>query len=513
MNQFTADFRMRKASVNRRLAAGGFYVRLTYGDGCLSRSRWMKQEIDNMRLSIWLTGAAALVVLGVVLVAGQALLRPDLPLVTQAEFSLETITPNADGSDDVTVFSYSLSRNARVSLVFEDENGQTFTFRSGELRAEGDYQVEFSGVVDGYILPGETIQSEVERRLLRDGRYTWRLTAVPADGGETVERTGTLVVMDASASLPELVTFGVSPEVFTPNQDGISDRARINVYLAKAAQLTAYLENEDGLRIFLQERQEGRKPGEPGRHDFDYDGGVDLGADPPPDGLYSVVVVAEDAEGQRVRRTGSLTIQDGGDPQAEIVPQPIGVDVVFVRAPYDERYFGGDGTPVAPPDDPQDLSFLAVNVPLGDLLVFKLTVENYGDVPIRTSGPPPGTVYEQTQVAASLGWYDESGAWRVGIDCDTATRDYPWRWAVGAPDDLLVVADEETGNTYYYLPPGQQAVVWGAVRMTELVEGRNPQKCWAGLIHEDVEVSDRNSRVGARDVELIDPSPSVSGGS
>ncbi|NWG17878.1 MAG: hypothetical protein HXY41_14715 [Chloroflexi bacterium] len=464
-----------------------------------------------MRLSIWLAGAAALVVLGLVLVAGQALLRPDLPLITDAAFSLETISPNADGSDDVTVFSYSLSRNARVSLVFEDASGQVFTFRTDEIRAGGDYQVEFSGVVDGYLLPGETIQGEVQRRLLRDGIYTWRLTALPAGGGEAVERSGALTVTDASSTLPELVTFDVSPEIFTPNQDGIWDRARINVYLLKAARLTAYLENEDGLRVFLQERQEGRKPGEPGRHDFDYDGGVDLGADPPPDGLYRVVAVAEDAEGQRVLRTGSMTIRDGGDPQAEIVPQSVGVDVVFIHAPYDARYFGQNAELVAPPDDPQDLNFLAVNIPLGDLLVFKLTVENYGDVPIRTSGPPPGTVYEQSEVAASLGWYDQSGAWRVGIDCDTATRDYPWRWAVGAPDDLLAVLDEETGNTYYYLPPGQQAVVWGAVRMTDLVEARNPQKCWAGLIHEDVEVSDRNSRVGARDVELIDPSASASG--
>jgi hypothetical protein len=304
----------------------------------------------------------------------------------------------------------------------------------------------------------------------------------------------------------------VSPEIFTPNQDGIADRTRVNVYLKKASQLTAYLEGADGLQIYLSERTEGREPGEPGRHDFDYDGGVDLGADPPPDGTYTVVAQAEDAEGQQIRRTGRLTIEAGGDPQAEIAPQPVGVDVVFDRAVYDARYFGSDAQSITAPDDPQDLSFTAVNIPLGDLLVFKLTIDNYGDVPIRTSGPPPGTVYEQDQVAASLGWYDESGAWRVGIDCDTATRDYPWRWAVGSPDVLETIEDPVSGNTYYYLPPGKQAVVWGAVRMTDLVESRNPQNCWAGLIHEDVEVSERNSRVGARNIELIDASGQDTGG-
>jgi hypothetical protein len=39
--------------------------------------------------------------------------------------------------------------------------------------------------------------------------------------------------------------------------------------------------------------------------------------------------------------------------------------------------------------------------------------------------------------------------------------------------------------------------------MTDLIAARNPQQCWAGLIHEDVEVSIRNARVGARDIELV----------
>jgi hypothetical protein len=93
----------------------------------------------------------------------------------------------------------------------------------------------------------------------------------------------------------------------------------------------------------------------------------------------------------------------------------------------------------------------------------------------------------------------------VGLDCENATSDYPWRWAVGADDALVSETDPETGETFRYLPPGARSVVWGAVRMTELVETSNPQACWAGLIHEDVEISLRNSRVGAREVELVPP--------
>jgi len=460
-----------------------------------------------MRISIWLTILVALIALGVVLVVGRLLLQPDLPLITRGGFTPETITPNADGNDDITLLTYSLSRNAQVSLTFERDDGMTFVFRQDEPRIAGDYQVYFSGVVDGYTLPGELFSGEVLRRLMRDGQYIWRLNAVDAETGETQQWTGQLVIENGDVPLPELATFTVSPEVFTPNQDGVSDRARVNVYLTKNADLTVYLQGENGAIIYLSERREGREIGEAGRHDFDYDGGVDLGADPPPNGIYTVVALAQDAVGQRVQQTATLTIEEGGDPLAEIAPQAVGVDVVFAHQPYDERYFSDMGQPgelIALPDDPQDLSLTGVTIPLGDMLVFKLTIENYSEVPIRTTGPAPGTVYQQDQRAASLGWLDESGAWRVGIMCDTSASDFPWRWAVGTADDLVAVEDAETGDTYYYLPPGEQAVVWGAIRMTELVKARNPQNCWAGLIHEDVEVSIRNSRVGPREIELVD---------
>jgi hypothetical protein len=459
-----------------------------------------------MRISIWLTIIAALLSLGIVLVVGRLLLEPDFPLITHASFSPETITPDADGDHDVTLLTYGLSRNAQVAITFVRADGMEFAFRQNETRVAGDYQVYFSGVVDGYVLPDETFSGQILRRLMPDGQYTWRLEAV-GDTGETQQITGTLMIENGDAPLPVMTSFTVSPDVFTPNQDGVLDRAQVNVYLTKASDLTVYLQGEEGDIIYLAERREGRELGEPGRHEFDYDGGVDLGADPPPDGTYQVVAVAQDAVGQRVQQMATLTIQAGGDPLAEIAPQAVGVDVVFARQSYNERYFsdmGQPGEPISLPDDPQDLSLTGVVIPLGDMLVFKLTVENYSEVPIRTTGPAPGTVYQQDQRAATLGWYEEPGAWRVGIDCDTAAADYPWRWALGSSENLITEQDPTTGASYYYLPPGEQAVVWGAIRMTELVENFNPQNCWAGLIHEKVEVSFRNSRVGPREIELVD---------
>jgi len=447
-------------------------------------------------------------VLAVVLVAivGRSVIDPQQPLIIEAGFSLDTITPNADGQDDITEYFYTLSDNAIISLTLTAQDGTVFAFREAERRARGAYSGLFSGVVDGYLLPTETVAGEVQRRLMPNGIYTWALSAT-SDNGDTATENGTLTITDADVALPEIPTFTISPDVFTPNQDGIRDRTQINVYLQKDADLKVYLIGENGLEIFIPPQLTETRDGQAGRYTYDYDGGVDGGADPPPDGVYTVVAEAQDAVGQRVRRTAELTLLDGGKPLAEIATQPSGADVAFVVQPFAPAYVSEDGfgTLIDVPNDPQAVDRRDITMPVGDLLVFRLTVENYSDVPIRTHGAPPGAVYQQTQRAATFGDYDESGAWRVGIDCDTAVSDYPWRWAIGDSNVLDTVYDPETDNTYYYLPAGERAIVWGAIRMTEVIDARNPQNCWAGLIHEDVGVSIRNSRVGARSIELVDP--------
>lgn len=459
-----------------------------------------------MRIPIVLTVAAAVVGLSMTLLLGQLLLNPPRPLIVSAAFDDARITPNADGENDITTFRYELSRYADVTLRFEDVAGRSFVFRADEPRFAGEYSVLFSGVVAGYLNEGESFAGVIERRLLADGVYTWSLTARNAQEEQTV--SGTLTLEGGDSTLPLLTAFSVAPSVFSPNQDGIDDRVEVNVYLEKPATLRVVLIDDAGRELPISARKEGRKEGEAGRHVFDYEGGIDLGANPPPDGTYQVVAIAQDAVGQRVRQSSTLTIVNGGKPRAEIVPQVVGVDVVFAARPYEDRFassFDQLGDLVDPPTDPADRVFRPITMQLGDMLVFMLTVENYSDVPIRTSAPPSGTVYQQEQNAASLGAFEESGAWRVGIQCETSTMSFPYRWAIGSADDLVAVTDERNGNTYYYLPPRARTVVWGAIRMTRLEKRQNPQTCWAGLIHEDVEVSLRNSFVGAREVELVDP--------
>ncbi len=466
-----------------------------------------------MRASIWVTILVAVGVLVAVVLVGQSLLQPDLPLITHAAFSLDHITPNADGDSDVTDFSYGLSRNAEVSITFQSVDGTNYVFRQKEARIPADYTVAFSGVVGGFTLPDDTVTGKIERRLIPNGEYTWNLQAQSVETSETAEVTGSLVIADADVQLPEITNLSLDRHEFSPNQDGIADRIIMNLNLSKQVDsLNVYLQDAAGQSIFIPEILGGRKPGEAGQHFFDYDGGIDRGVEPPPDGEYTVVAVAQDLVGQRLSQTSKLVINSGGVPQAEIAPQPNGVDVFFTPQPYDAKYGISEtqtGELLPTPSLSGDLGFTSITMPVGDMLVFKLTVHNYGKVAIRTSGPWPGTVYDSSQVWGASGVYEQSGSFRVGMMCSTSETNWPWRWAIGSPDSLTKEVDPQNGNTYYYLPAGAQSEVWGAIRMTELIKARNPQQCWAGLIHEDVEVV--NQRVGARDILLVQTDP-VTGG-
>jgi hypothetical protein len=459
-----------------------------------------------MRVSPAAVAIVALAAALAAVIVGSQLINPARPLVVSAGFDHTAITPNADGDADVTNFAFELSRPAMISLLLTDASGQVYSIRRDQRTPSGEYSMAFSGVVDGFLLPDEELESTVERRLIPDGDYVWQFIAQEADGPESYSDSGSLSVSDADADLPLLTGFTISPTVFTPNQDGVADRVAVNAELAKEAEVIGYLIGPDGTRVYMEPRALENRSGEVGWQEFDYEGGVDLGADPPPDGTYEVVIEAQDAVGQRVSVSGELTIELGGKPRAGILGQNAGADVVFATAPYEEAYFTDvdtTGELIAMPDNPADNRLGQVVVPVGDLLIFKLVVENYGSSPIRTAGPPPGTVYGQRQLPAALGELEQDGVWRVGIECETSQTSYPYRWAVGAFNDLTQIEDPVSGDFYYYLEPGQRSTVWGAVRLTEVVRSRTTQQCWAGLIHEGVGIE--NNRIGARDIKIESP--------
>ncbi len=427
----------------------------------------------TMRFNPLMTTLAALVVAALALGAAWGVLRPSGPALTGAAFAFDAITPNADGDRDVTRITYDLRRPATISIYLTNPEGQIFYFRREKPRDAGEYQLDFSGIVEPYVLGGDSFAGELGVRVLQNGEYAWVVEAVDANG-PSGRFTGSLTIANADTTLPELLNLSVSPKLFTPNQDGLDDRVNITVYLSKDIApngLHVSLIGPTGAHIPISEKPSDRQPGERGLHAYDYDGGIDNGQKPPPDGEYAVRLEAEDRLGQKVAISDALTIQHGGLPRAEIVQG--------------------------------EVEWSSETLVLGQTVFFTLTVENYGTAPIRTSGPPPGTVYSSMNINANtLGEYDQSGAWRVGIDCDTCIKDYPWRWGLGTSENLSLIPDAN-GQAQYYLMPGQKALVSGGIVLDTLIASRNPQYFWAGLIHEDVGVDLVNNRVGQQLTKIV----------
>lgn len=427
---------------------------------------------NNKQLFPLVTTVVATVILLTLIGLGWRLYHGDGRLLSNVAFGAEQITPNADGSQDATPISYEISRKAHVSIYFENPAGERFYFRQERLRGAGEYTVLFSGVVDGYTRPDELIQGEIIARLLADGEYQWVISATD-EQGVTEQETGVLTIAEADTSLPELRDFGLDKAIFTPNRDGINDRVLAQYYLTKEANVRVFLQTETGAELPIGEIERDIPAGQPGRHYYDYEGGVDNGETPPDDGEYTIVAVAEDAEGQKMRVEDKLTIALGGVPRADIFAPPAG-DTFQVSA---------------------------TSVAICDTLFFTVTVENYGTTPIRTTGPESGTVYDAEWNYNTLGWFTESGAWRVAVGYENELNNYQYRWAVGRPEDLTEI------DGFLYLLPGERAIVTGGIRLTGPLGDRNPQPMWAGLIHEDVEISQFNNRVDPKAILLDMPDP------
>lgn len=399
----------------------------------------------------------ALLLIGAIFVSGCGF----RPLLYDVVSSHQIITPNADGIDDATRISYKLSGSADLSISLIDAEGNQYYFRENRRRSAGDYRVDFGGVIDG--------------AMLLDGEYTWVVSAVDDNGKETrVE--GKLALQNADVNRPQLESFSVYPQQFTPNRDGINDRVTINYYLTKEAEVKVYLFASDGeTRYPVAEKERDVEPGLPGFHTYDYEGGVDRGADPPPDGDYTVWAEAVDTVGNRTVVTSTLTIAEGGVPRADIVSG----DIDFYNPETGDQV-----------------------VPLGQTLAFTLTVENYGNVPIRTMGPNSGTHYVSNENFNTKDFPQSSGVWRVGIDYEgNPSYAYPYRWAIGNLDELE--QREINGKTEYYLMPGQRAVVVGSIQLVDIPVGkRDVVNFWAGLIHEDVAIATLNDHVDPTPINI-----------
>ncbi len=397
------------------------------------------------------------------------------PLLSEVSVAPAAISPNADGADDVTLIKYRIGRPADVSIYFVNSAGQRRFFRDAERRSPGRYNVYWGGVIKDP-QTRETVGGAmlVESQVLPDGVYTWVIEARDL-AGRTQQATGQITLSAADTALPELHNFTVVPAEFTPNQDSIRDRVSISYYLTKKAErVLVYLEpaevapGKPKVRYPIAEdpTRSTSEPGEAGYHGYDYDGGVDLNAEPPPNGDYVIYAAAEDKVGNRVVVSSTLAIREGGKPRAEVVAGEIN--------------WAGDVN-------------RTVGVPLGQTMCFTAIIQNIGPVPIRTAGPWPGQSFKFTENYNTLAaaqnepsWYQQAGIWRFGVNYDTTGVDFPFRWAIGRQEDL-----EERiidGQPQYYLLPGKRSQVSGCIEFDQKPPvGTN--FWWGGLIHEFVSVA------------------------
>jgi hypothetical protein len=411
------------------------------------------------------------------------------PLLYDVSISPDVISPNADGSDDATNIEYKLSRNANLSIFFANAQGERFFFRQERRRSAGKYRVQWGGTINqSYWLENEFGRQLVESWVLPDGTYTWVIEATD-DSGETERVEGQVTLTGGDTVVPELRKFTVALPVFTPNQDGLDDRTGVAYFLNKDVDSTlAYLYDpaRPGVQHPLEEQERTAEPGETGYHYYDYDGGVDRGADPPPDGTYVVVVEARDRAGHHVVVSSTLTIQQGGKPRAEVV--------------NGEIHWGGAI---------RSLEGTEIYMPLGATLVFTTYVENYGAVPIRTAGPPPGTHYRSDQNFNTLAeemeddsFYEQAGVWRFGIRLDVSNTDFPYRWAVGKPEELRCEIIREREQCF--LDQGKRGTVTGSIELA----GPFPREeifAWGALIHEWVGISAENNYVDRVLIHIGEP--------
>ena len=379
---------------------------------------------------------------------------PGGSLLSAVKVTPDTISPNGDGQSDVASMSYHIGRPATLSIMVVDSNGKTCPFRQDEPRSAGSYEAKFSGVCESTLAltPYYTV---TQASVLPDGAYKVIIEAQDKDGHKETAEAGLTIMTNnggGDAAAPGFGDFSVfTPSfdekyqagrgdkiIFTPNRDGIGDRVAVSYWLSKNATVEVYLiKTDDSAHSKYPISQVSRL--KPGRHEHDYEGGVDLGNTPPPNGEYLVVGEATDAIGNRAVIVRPLTIADGGVPLAQIISSSI--------------------TPVT--------------VPLGGMLRIEMVVQNMGTVTIRSAGPYSGTVYTTDQNYNTLGFPESPGVFRVGADYEgnSAGRIYPFRW--GFANDRLL--------------PGERQTVIGYVRITTLPTAP-ALYFWTGLVHEQVRV-------------------------
>jgi len=210
------------------------------------------------------------------------------PLEVEITADVPAVTPNGDGQADAAVVTYRLSAPANVTVELTDLSG---TLLATVVDRVWTLAGEHSATVDGATLP--------------DGLYTVAVRARTAAGAEAEQ----LVPLAVSRTLG-LVS--VTPELFSPNEDGRNDSLELAFSLTVPADVRVRIVR-DGQ--WVASPHSASYPA--GAHRFTWDGTRASGR--LRDGTYSAVVEASDAAIGSVSATVPFTA-DTTAPRVRIVP-------------------------------------------------------------------------------------------------------------------------------------------------------------------------------------------------
>jgi len=173
------------------------------------------------------------------------------PLLQNVTVRPSTISPNADGHEDVAEIKYTITRQAEVSIYFLDAEGQRHDFRVNKRRSKGERTAYFGGVINDRLLP--------------DGNYTMVVEATD-ERGRTARAEVPITLAGGDKEYLRIEGLSIWPLKFTPNRDGITDRVTIGYSLNKAAtRVDVYLLDAQGNKYPVAEDKI-REMGAPGTH-------------------------------------------------------------------------------------------------------------------------------------------------------------------------------------------------------------------------------------------------------
>lgn len=347
------------------------------------------------------------------------------------------------GRGENVKISYTIGRDATVSVFLQDAAGQRYTLRENEARLASPepYTLAFDGTTP-------TNDPELKRKALPSGEYTYTVQAAGNDG-TTAQADGKIMIAGVDAKPPLIENLTVFPTTISPNADGIDDIAEITYQLPVSATVDIIFTGPDGHSTyqFVAADKEGPIPQRQVWNGKTVDNAL------LPNGIYTYTVRAQDLFGNLVERQGQITIADAGQPEVKITYASIAPEAIMK----------------------------------GDVITVTMRVKNTGMVPIRTYGPPSEFEYSTDEVFSSVmdGKYvvKPGGFWRIGVDWDAnsggAAKRYPYRWAITPrPAAQWKIPNEED-----LLMPGEEAKVIGRIRV---LQPETKMSFYVGLIQDGV---------------------------